>query len=388
MPRVLVNRSQLNEALDFVKNVVPDKPIISADGNISIVFDGSSTLQVIATDGIQGARALVDVSTDGTVESFSLGCDPKRLIKIVAKDTSDIVTLEKNDPHLVVGSAMDDPDKFATLVLANMRRASTMMAWSPSDPTTDVVLDTGFLVEAMTFLDDFLPDGKDEGAKHAVVVLSNKLAHATNGVDLRGICASPHLGFTSDVSLRKKYLTNAIRAIKFVNSDSLRFLSNVRQICITSPDGRRALVMPTTRKKPPVVPLEYLKDMGDYFQMDIREAVRGIDRISSSNYNTASTLTGVDLFLEGGPEDSKLKMTLDADKASQTFPVRRSGGPDMERCLSVKTLHKMLKMFQKSKESRIYMGESDTRYIRFFDKREVNGIAGAFVAVCAYLRKV
>lgn len=394
---VTVDRAKFREALDFVKNIIPLRPLSDADKNVEIVFSSKAkTITATASDGIQGAKAVVtDCAFEEGVEDFTCGVDPKKLVKIVTKDDSENLRLKSTDIHLIIYSAEAEStsvanEDFASLIKANMRKFQVMMSWGPKEPTTNVTLNTKFFLETLTFLDDFLPDGKDLGAKHAVVVLSNKVAHATNGVNLRGICASPQLAFTTNVSLRKRYLTNSIRALKNINCDKLIFLSNLQLISIASDDGLRTLVIPGIRKKPPVVPKDYLRPTTNYLALDLKATTKGIDRISSANYNTATTLTGVDLILSGVGEGSELKVVLDDDKATQTFPCSRVGGgeEDLEKTLDVKTFYKMLKMFQKSKEAKMEMGGEDSTFLRFIDKRTVDGVDGAFIAVCAYSRKV
>lgn len=385
MSGVLVSRKDLKEALDFVKSVVPANPIMDADSNIVIEFK-DSVVVLTATDGIQGARAKIKPLDVGDSREFSVGVDSKRLVKVVTKDTSENVFLDKREPYFYIQS--EGEEDFTTLALANMRKASILLSWIPKEPLMSSTVNTKFFTEVLSFLDDFLPEGKDEGAKHAVVVLSDKVAHATNGINLRGICASGHLNFSSDVSLRKKYLVNSVRALKFLNCVNLKIRKGKSTISITDEEEKFLLVMPNHWKTPPVVPTEYLQPVSDFLTTDIKSSVKGIEKISSSNYNTATTLTGVDLILTGSKEQSNLKVVLEDNKASQTFPCERNFEEDLEKTLDLKTFLKMMKMFQKSKEVKISMGGADSRFVRFFDKRVIDEVPGAFIAVCAYARKI
>lgn len=387
MSKIFVDREKLKEAVEFVKCMVPQNPILAADGNIQVNFENGILYLVASDNGMQGAKAHVPViGVEDDSISFSVGVEPQRLHKVVAKDVELEVSLEVKDAHLVVASKVGSD--FATLALANMRRFSPLLAWEPLDPHTDIQLDHSFFYETVSFLGDFLPDTKDLGAKHAVVVLSNKVAHATNGINLRGICASPHLNFNQDVSLQKRFLSSAVRALKFMSSPEITFKANQRLVSISSSDGSRTVAMPTRNKKPPVVPLEYLKSMGESFSLDIKEAVKALDRMTSSNYNSATTLTGVDLTLGGDSDSGTLKLVLEDDKATKTFAVERQGSGDIEKTLDLKTFYKMMKMFQKSPATQLFMGDENSRFIRFLDKRSYNGVGGAFIAVSAYAKKV
>lgn len=145
--------------------------------------------------------------------------------------------------------------------------------------------------------------------------------------------------------------------------------------------------MPMVRKEPPIIPKEYLSSLGDAIKWDSKDILRGLDRMSSSNYNAASVLTGVDLKLSGQGENSKLQILLEEGKASQSFPVSRQGDEEIERTLDVTTLTLMLKTFSKHKDLKVFFGVETSKFLRFSSVRQIDNSSCAFIGVCAYARK-
>jgi hypothetical protein len=390
MSFVNVNRKVLCEAFDFVKWVIPAKPIIVADGNVSLKVSGS-TLIVSACDGIMGARAIIPIlNTEDIQEDLLVGCDPKRFGKAIAKDSAEVITLEKVGDNLQVSDPQEGPDKFVTLACANMRRSSQINKWAPAqeDCLNDSVIRPDFFSQVLAFLDNFTTEGNGGNGKHDVVVLSESVAHTTNGVNLRGICASKELSFKSDVSLRKRYITPLVKTLANIESSSVIFKDSPQIISVSTEDGTKQIVMPAHRKEPPVVPKEYLVSTGDTSIVNIKEIVKGLDRISTSNYNTATSLTGVDLKISGEGELSKLQLVLEDNKASQTFSLSRKGGGTIEKTMDLNTLLRVLKTFSKSTSPKVFFGTEETRFLKFVDVRTIGDKIGAFIAVCSYARKV
>jgi hypothetical protein len=390
MSSILINRKELCEAFDFVKGVIPLKPIILADGNVSLrVQDGK--LVVYATDGIIAARKFVEIlNLDEAPKDFLAGCDPKRFSKAIAKDTATTIRLTKVDENLNVSDPAEGEDKFITLTCANMKRASVINVWAPApeDCLNDIVLEAPFFSQVLAFLDTFTTDGKDEGGKHDVVVLTDSIAHTTNGVNLRGICASKALPFKSEISIRKRYLDPIIKSLNNLSTDKVLFKDSQRIVSLTSEDGKSQVVFPTTRKAPPVVPKEYLMSMGDASTFDVKEVVKGLDRMTTSNYNSITSLTGVDVKIYGEGANSKMQVVLEGNKASHVFSMARTGSATIEKTMDLNTFIMVLKAFSKGAGAKIFFGDEDSRYARFVDVRSEGTSAGAFIAVCSYARKV
>jgi hypothetical protein len=389
MSRILVNRKALCAAFDFVKGVVPLKPIILADGNVSLTLV-KGILQVFATDGVMGARAHVPVLNDDLPEEFRAGCDPKRLGKAISKDSAEVLCLTKINENLNVSDPAEGEDKFITLACANMKRGSIINNWVPQPDKclNNIEMDSSFLSQVLGFLDTFTTEGKDEGGKHDVVVLAESLAHTTNGINLRGICASKALAFSTEVSLRKRYLDPIIKCLNNMEGSPVLFRDSTTIISFASKDGTREVVLPTMRKEPPVVPKEYLVSMGDASTLDIKEFVRGLDRMTTSNYNSATALTGVDIKIYGEGAESKLSVILEDNKASQVFSLSRGGSEVLEKTMDMNTLLMVMKAFSKGTSPKIYFGDENSRSARFMDVRSIGETKGAFIAVCSYARKV
>lgn len=388
MAPVLVNRKELCEAFDFVKNIVPAKPIIAADGNIIIKVEGSNLI-LSASDGAQGARAVVSIQNNSeNPDAFHVGCDPKRFGKSIAKDSAESLFLEKVSNTLKVSDPQESEDKYITLVLGNIKRASVISNWIPAEPMNTVEMNTAFFSEVVSFLDNFTPDGNHEVVgKHDVLVFSKNLVHTTNGVHLRGICASKAFIFSSDVSIHKRYATPLAKSIANLKSSTVFFRDSLRFVSVASPDEKFALIVPTLRKQPPVAPLEYLSAQGEPSFLDYRDVIKGLDRLTTSNYNGLNTLVGVDIKISGAGEDSRMQLILDDGKASQTFSLKRNGSDPVEKVTDVSTFLMLLKTFSKGCSPKVFFGEEDTRYLRFVDVRTVGDVSAAFIAVSAYARK-
>lgn len=384
---VRVNRKELCLAFDFVKGIVPAKPIVAADGNVILRVEGDQ-LCLMASDGAQGARARVRImNMADSPDVFSLGCDPKRFGKAIAKDSAEELLLAKDAESLKVSDPNEDADKYVTLACANIKRASVISNWIPSECLNNVSLPSKFFSEVLGFLDNFTPAGHDEGAKHDVVVLSPSIAHTTNGVHLRGMCASRALTFTSDVSIRKKYVAALSKSLGALAADTVIFRDSQRFISIATADENFVTILPALRKPPPVAPKEYLANVGDPMILSCKDVVKGLDRLSTSNYNSLTQLVGVDIKIFGEGPESKMQLVLDDGKAAQTFPISRTAANPVEKVLDLTTFMMLLKAFSKADAPKIYFGEEDTRFIRFVDVRNVAGTPGAFVAISAYARK-
>jgi hypothetical protein len=390
MPGVLVNRKELCEAFDFVKWVVPLKPIIAADGNVSLRVSGEY-LVISSCDGVMGAKALVPLlNKDEAPQDFYVGCDPKRFGKAIAKDTAESISLAKVAENLHVSDPAEGEDKFITLACANMKRASLITVWVPTEEEclNNVSIAPLFFSQVLAFLDNFTTDGKEGNGRHDVIALGESVAHTTNGVNLRGICASKALAFKSEVCIRKRYMEPLIKVMQNMGDDPLSFKDGTRIISLTSADGRRSVVFPTMRKPPPVVPKEYLTAMGDCSVIDVKEVSKGLDRMSTSNYNTASILAGIDIKIFGEGPDSKMQLILEENKASQAFALSRKGNETIVKTIDLNTLLMILKSYTKGTSPKIYFGDDETRYLRFVDLRTTGSNVGAFIAVCSYARKV
>jgi len=387
----LVERRNLLDAFDFVKSVVPLKPIIEADSNITIISDGKQ-LTLSASDGIIGAKASIPLSNEeNSPLPFNIGCDPKRFGKAIQKDTATDISLSVVGFQLHVSDPQESEDKFVTLSLGNMRRATVISKWIPSeeDCINIVPVNSAILSEAFTFLNKFTPEGKEGFGKHDVVVLSRHMAHTTNGVNLRGIFASKAFPFTTEVSIQKGHLVALSKSLGFLKGEDLIFRNSDRIVGIHNKDITRCITVPTLVKAPPVVPSEYLASKGEPLEVDIKALIKGLDRLTTSNYNTVSTLTGVDLRVTGEAGDSKLQLILDEGKASQSFPVSRKGSEELEKTSDVVTLLMVLKAYAKgSNATKLYLGDASSKYMKLVDIKEVGGCSNAYLAICSYARKV
>jgi hypothetical protein len=387
----LVKRMDLVDAFNFVKSVIPLKPIIEADANVTLSSDGK-TFTLTASDGIIGAKAVIPLSNaDKSPEPFSVGCDPKRFGKAIQKDTADEISIAKVGFQLHVLDPQESEDKFVTLSLGNMRRATVITRWEPAEDKrlNNVEINAEILAEAFSFLNKFTPEGKEGFGKHDVVVLGKHLAHTTNGVNLRGIFASKAFTFDSEVSIQKGHLVALSKSLACLKNEMMVFKNSSVVVGIHNKDMTRCITAPTLVKAPPVVPSEYLASKGEPLLVDIKALTKGLDRLSTSNYNTLSTLTGVDLIVSGEASNSKLQLILDEGKASQSFPATREGNQTLEKTSDVATLLMVLKAFAKgSNATKLFLGDASSKYMRLVDIKEVGGAVNAYIAICSYARKV
>lgn len=387
MSYLAIEREEFLRAVEFVKEVIPINPIMVADGNLIFNFDGNSELVIHGSDGTKGTRYFLEVENKGS-GPFKAGVDSKRLAKLLKKDTSENITIEKSDTDLIIADENNRETNFSKLALGNIARASDILSWEPKNPINEIEAETALLIETLSFLDDFLPDGKDEGSKHAVIVFDKGFAHVTNGVNIRGICASRGFQFVEPVSIRKRYANSTLKSLKSTNCDRFTIKDDLKRISFISQDRKKWIVIPKHRKEPPALPVTYLKALGSESTTDFKALVKGLDKISSSNYNSMTTLTGVDLVVKGQGDNATLKLILEGNKATDIFKINRDSGPDLEKTLDIKTLMKCLKVFARGANPSIYFGEENTSYIRFFDKRVCGSESCVFITVCSYARKL
>lgn len=386
MPLLTLNRTALSEIVEFVKIAVPEKPIIEADGNLTIAYaDGILTLS--ASDGVQGAKVTIPVAGDG-VEPFTVGCDPKRLAKILTKDTSASITLMRTPEGLNIADEEDGFNKYSTLAGANMSRASRLVTWKPKTPSNELEVPTAVLQECLSFLEDFFPDGKDEGTKYDLAVLDNKLSYVPNGVNMRGIFLSSSLPFTMPVTVRKRYINSFIKGLKAISEDTVHITDDVRMISVSNATGTKSMVIPKARQEASSAPMSYLQDLGDPVEMDVKEVLKGLDKLSSSNYNTTTSITGVVIKLHSEGDTSTFQMILEGNKAASTHSVKRTGTDEVDKVLDLKSFVKVLKVFSKSTGAKFYFGSPDTKYLRVVQKKTAGANPYACITLCAYNRKL
>ena len=385
MTGILINRKVFADAVEFAKTAVPEKPIMEADGNITVAY-AEGRLSISATDGCQGSKVFLAVDS-GDIAPFSVGCDPKRLAKALAKDTSEKLLLANNAEGLLVADSDNAESKFTVLLGANMSRASRMLVWQPKDKINDVSMSADILADTLAFLEDFLPEGKDEGTKHDIAIIGTKVAHANNSVNMRGIVASQAFAFATPVCFRKKFVHNVVKAIRAMATDVVTVSDDVRMISIVSGDSNKFLVIPKSRQQPPVLPLEYMQAVGDPVDMDFKDVVKGLEKLSSANYNSVTTVTGVDIVISGEPADSTLQIKLEDGRAAATYPIKRTTSGTVERLIDHKSFINLLKLFSKSADSKLHFGEDGTRYLRLMNKKTYGPLACANIAVCSYARK-
>lgn len=388
MSLITMDRASLANAVEFAKVATPERPVIEADGNITLSY-AENKLMLFASDGIQGAKAEITVD-GGTAEPFSIGCDPKRLIKILAKDSSERVTLMKTPEGINIADVDDAFNKFSTLIGANMLRASKITSWTPKNPSNSLTVPTGVLQECIDFLEEFMPEGKDENTLYDLIALDNKIAYVSNGSHMRGIFLSPDLPFTTTMTVRKKYAKMLVRGMKALGSDEVLVNDDVRVISLASPDMSKVLLLPKSRQAPSSAPIEYVMAMGDSAGMDMKEALKGLDKLSSSNYNSLTTVTGVDIRIRGEGDASTLQFVLEGNKASSTININRGSSEEIDRTIDLKGATKLLKVFSKSAGARVYFGSmaDQVPILRIMQKKCHKDKSYACIVVCRYSRKI
>lgn len=386
MESLLINRKALCSAFDFAKNAIPQRPIILADGNILLTWDGHEKLMLSACDGCMGAKSSIIPISSNSVETFTVGVDPKRFGKAISKDTTENICLSKKGQDLVISNPQDSAENYVTLLGANMRRASILTHWVPeeSDLINNVRIKSDFIAETLSFLDSFTSSGSSGDKRHDILTLENKMAHTTNGCGLRGIVVSKEFNFSEGVCFSKRFIKPLSSILKQIECDSITMKSSKRIISFYTEDQSRIVVLPTEQKIPPEINIMYLQMGEGLEEVNVKEWSTSLDRMTTSNYNTITALTGLDIDISKG----KIKFTLEGSKASCELPFSKNINYALSKVVDIMSFYRFIKVFAKSKNALIQFGDDSSRFVRVVDKREFGEIKSAFIAAIAYARKV
>jgi hypothetical protein len=382
---IKVNRSELQRAVGITRKAL-SKIIIQQERGHLLFSVSDGKMKVTGTNNDLKALCAIDADcVPGTRTSFT--ADPKILSGVLSKmDITDVVMdFDESDQSVKVFTS-NGSSSFAKL---QSFPASMMLTFEPNAGRVSIPISRELFSSSVKYAENYLAPQKDDARNFDIVTISKGVMYAANGSSMMGFMVSSAFKPFDDVRLRKAILPILSSVLDAVEDKTVGLIQTGGDVGIETSTGVYFSALKPAME-PPSVQTQHVKSEGPHTIVDKALLLKHLDRLVASHTGTDGAV-GVQMTLSGSGDSSYIDLSLLSSKSIERIPCSRAddtGSEDVTHIMLYSVLKSVLGSFNHGDKIRLHINEQGNKFLKAYDKGDIDKENFVQVGIGGYAKKV